>query len=92
MVDYQTIIKELNLDDTDDNKVIINNLLSQGKSIILGALPDKVNEDAVTSDPLYERALVTIVTQFYYDRTLERGLSLGMRMLLMQLVGKYSNE
>lgn len=92
MVDYQTIIKELNLDDTDDNKVIINNLLSQGKSIILGALPDKVNEDTVTSDPLYERALVTIVTQFYYDRTLERGLSLGMRMLLMQLVGKYSNE
>lgn len=90
MVDAQTVLNELNLDDTPENETLMTNLLSQSSAVIMGALPNNVDQAMLNGDPLYERAIITLATQFYYDRTLERGMSLGLKMLINHLVGKYN--
>ena len=48
MVDTQTVLNELNLDDTPENETLMTNLLSQSSAVIMGALPTMLTKQRYT--------------------------------------------
>ena len=72
------LMAELNLDDAE--KTTITNLVAGATGIVtssVGVLDE--------SDPITKLAIKTMVTQQYYDRALENGLSQGVLMMLLHL-------
>lgn len=72
------LMAELNLDDAE--KTTITNLVAGATGVVtssVGVLGE--------SDPIAKLAIKTMVTQQYYDRALENGLSQGVLMMLLHL-------
>ena len=72
------LMAELNLDDAE--KTTITNLVTGATGVVtssVGGLDE--------SDPIAKLAIKTMVTQQYYDRALENGLSQGVLMMLLHL-------
>lgn len=80
-------MSELNLDETDDNTNLVYALLMQSEELIKDSLGIS-DLTVLNGNPLYERCVSSIVTQFYYDRTLSTGLSNGTLLLLIHLKGQ----
>lgn len=91
VLDTETILTELNLDETEDNQTLINNLLAESEQIVMHAVNAKVDKSIYETDKIYQRAVKTLVTQLFYDRELSNGLSLGLQMQLNQLSAIYCN-
>lgn len=72
------LMAELNLDDAE-NKTITN--------LVAGATGVVTSSVGVldATDPIAKLAIKTMVTQQYYDRALENGLSQGVLMMLLHL-------
>ncbi|WP_054756632.1 head-tail connector protein [Liquorilactobacillus satsumensis] len=83
-VDTNTMVAELNLDDDEDNTALVASLILDSKSLILDSLGLK-DDSTLSGNVLYDRCLKTVVTQFYYDRTLSTGLSAGTMLMLIHL-------
>ena len=91
--DFTTrLLTELNLDDVDETKATINNLMKQARAVLVSAINSNVDLEAYMSDDLFLGALDALTTQLFYDRTLENNFSLGVQMMLVQLQAKYLNE
>lgn len=72
------LMAELNLDDAE--KTTITNLVAGATGVVtssVGVLDE--------SDPIAKLAIKTMVTQQYYDRALENGISQGVLMMLLHL-------
>jgi hypothetical protein len=72
------LMAELNLDDAE--KTTITNLVAGATGVVtssVGVLDE--------TDPIAKLAIKTMVTQQYYDRALENGLSHGVLMMLLHL-------
>lgn len=72
------LMAELNLDDAE--KTTITNLVAGATGVVTSSV-GALNE----SDPIAKLAIKTMVTQQYYDRALENGLSQGVLMMLLHL-------
>lgn len=91
----EDLIAELNLDESDETTQLIANLIETSKVIVSQAVNSKVDSTIFEADLVYQRAVMTLATQMFYDRTLDGGLSLGLRMMIENLQGKFiggSNE
>ena len=92
--DYFTtrLLTELNLDDVDETRATINNLMKQARAVLVSAINSNVDLGVYMNDDLFLGALDALTTQLFYDRTLENNFSLGVQMMLVQLQAKYLNE
>ena len=86
------LLAELNLDDVDETRATINNLMKQARAVLVSAINSNVDLKAYMNDDLFLGALDALTTQLFYDRTLENNFSLGVQMMLVQLQAKYLNE
>ena len=85
------VISELNLDGDDNEVTLITDLLDQAGAIIRNSVNHKVSADVYEADPMYQRAVITLATDLYYNRTLPGGLSLGIQMMVNNLKGVYAD-
>ncbi|MCM0598317.1 head-tail connector protein [Periweissella fabalis] len=85
----EDLIAELNLDESDETTQLITNLIETSKVIVSQAVNSKVDQTIFEADLVYQRAIMTLATQMFYDRTLDGGLSLGLKMLIENLQGKF---
>lgn len=86
VLDVETIMAELNLDDSDKN--LITNLLSQAQDIIIHSVDSTKQITDFEGNLIFQRAVITLVTQLYYDRSLSAGMSIGLQMMINQLKGQ----
>ena len=88
--DFTTrLLAELNLDDVDETKATINNLMKQARAVLVSAINSNVDLKTYMNDGLFLGALDALTTQLFYDRTLGNNFSLGVQMMLVQLQAKY---
>ena len=88
--DFTTrLLTELNLDDVDETRATINNLMKQARAVLVSAINSNVDLKVYMDDDLFLGALDALTTQLFYDRTLENNFSLGVQMMLVQLQAKY---
>lgn len=88
--DFTTrLLTELNLDDVDETRATINNLMKQARAVLVSAINSNVDLKVYMDDNLFLGALDALTTQLFYDRTLENNFSLGVQMMLVQLQAKY---
>lgn len=86
------LMDELNLDATDENTALIGDLISQSEDLVRSSVDyDKPLEDYL-KEPIFIRAVKTLVAQMFYDRTLSEGLSKGVQMMINHLKGRLGNE
>lgn len=83
---------ELNLDDVGTTKQTIQSLVVQSIEIVKHSVNSKIDTDKYLQDELFKRAVLTMTTQLFYDRTLESGMSLGFQMLVVHLQAEYGLE
>ncbi|WP_206611271.1 head-tail connector protein [Lacticaseibacillus hulanensis] len=81
----QTMLDELNLD--DDQEAIVTDLIAMAEVTIQRSVNRHVELSKLYTDPIFSRAVKTLVTQLYFDRSLEAGLSKGVLMMINQLKG-----
>lgn len=85
------VISELNLDGDDNEVQLVTDLLDQAGAIIRNSVNHKVSADVYELDPMYQRAVITLATELYYNRGLPSGLSLGLQMMINNLKGVYAD-
>lgn len=79
---------ELNIDLSPANTTMITALVSQAQDIILHSVDSTKTTEDYADNLIFQRAVITLVTQLYYDRTLSSGLSLGLQMMINHLKGE----
>lgn len=84
----EDVLTELNLDNTASNLAIITNLIAQASDVVIHAVDSTKTAENYATNPIFQRAVITLVTELYYDRTLSSGTSPGFRMMINQLKGQ----
>lgn len=85
-------MNELNLDDVGNTKQTIQALVVQAEAIVEHSVNSSIPLATYLKDPMFQRAVITMATQLFYDRTLENGMSLGFQMLVVHLQAEYGLE
>lgn len=88
----EQLIAELNLDETPETIQVLNELISSSKVIVSRSVNSTVSSETYEADVIYQRAVATLATQLFYDRTLSGGMSLGLKMMIETLQGEYIND
>lgn len=83
-----SLLSELNLDSTDENTTLITSLVNDANDLTLSAIDSNVSFEIYSQNLTYIRAIKTLATQMFYDRTLENGAAMGYRMMLTKLQGQ----
>lgn len=91
-IDKVALMDELNLDATDENIALIGDLISQSEDLIRSSVSYIKPLEDYLKEPIFIRAVKTLATQLYYDRTLSEGLSKGLQMMINHLKGRLENE
>lgn len=77
---------ELNLDSSEETDTLLTDLLVQSEAFVQDSLEDtNVDEFSDNDKAMYIRAVYTLATQLYYDRSLENSISKGLQMMLIHL-------
>lgn len=87
----EQLINELNLDETPETTQLLTNLITSAKVIVSRSVNSTVSSETYEADVIYQRAVATLATQLFYDRTLSGGMSLGLKMMIETLQGEYIN-
>lgn len=87
-MDPTTVLAELNLDDNDDNRKTITSLIAEAQDIIRHSVDSTKTAEDYANNLIFQRAVKTLVTDLYYDRTLSNGMSLGLKMMINHLKGE----
>lgn len=85
MVDAETVINELNIDDTPETETTIKALIVEADAMIRNAVDRSADQSEFEKDPIYRRCLKSLVTQLWYDRTLNDGMPIGIQMMITHL-------
>lgn len=85
LLDTTKLKNELNLDGDDTT---IDNLVLSAEEIVISSLEVK-DKNLLEQDVLFVRAVYALATALYYDRNLEGGLPLSVKLIVGQLVPKY---
>ncbi|WEV57858.1 head-tail connector protein [Ligilactobacillus acidipiscis] len=88
MLDYKELETQLNLDSDAETDNLIQSLLNQSEDICWHSIDSTIPLETWESNDIFVRACYTLATQFFYDRSLENGLSKGMLMMLAHLKGQ----
>ncbi|MFT9004124.1 MAG: head-tail connector protein [Liquorilactobacillus hordei] len=79
------LLSELNLDINDANTILINSLVTDAQIITLSAVNSTKKIEDYADNQIFQRAVKTLATQLFYDRTLANGTATGYRMMVTQL-------
>ncbi|KRM91491.1 MAG: head-tail connector protein [Liquorilactobacillus hordei] len=79
------LLSELNLDINDANTDLINTLVTDAQIITLSAVNSTKKIEDYADNQIFQRAVKTLATQLFYDRTLANGTATGYRMMVTQL-------
>lgn len=79
------LLSELNLDINDANTILINSLVTDAQIITLSAVNSTKKIEDYADNQIFQRAVKTLATQLFYDRTLANGTAAGYRMMVTQL-------
>jgi hypothetical protein len=85
------LMTELHVDITDEETATITSLIDDATDMVNGSL-GIVDNSKLVNESLYKRAIKTLTTQLYYDRTLSTGLSHGLILMLIQLEVKVADN
>ena len=77
-LDVAELMESLNVDATTPNTA---------EYLIITSIDSKTNKGIYYANPLFNAGVATLVTQFYYDRTLENGTSKGVQMYINKIKG-----
>lgn len=80
-----SLLTELNLDSTDENIALITNLVNDANDLTLSAISPNDTFALYSGNATYIRAVKTLATQLFYDRTLANGTAKGYRMMIVKL-------
>lgn len=83
-VTAQGVMNELHIDSSDIEMATIDGLIAQSTAIVNGSI-DYEDYPAIVNDLIYDRAVITLTTAMYYDRTLADGMSKGLLLMLDHL-------
>lgn len=86
-MDTDTLLSELNLDNTAENQTVAKNLIDESEEIIIHSVDSNVSKTMFENNLIFKRAVKTLATDLYYNRTLPNGLSLGTQMMINNLKG-----
>lgn len=86
-LDVAELMESLNVDATKSNTALFNRLKDQAEYLIITSIDSKTNKGIYYANPLFNAGVATLVTQFYYDRTLENGTSKGVQMYINKIKG-----
>lgn len=86
-MDTDVLLSELNLDDTAENQIVAKNLIDESEEIIIHSVDSSVPRTIFEDNSIFKRAVKTLATDMYYNRTLPNGLSLGTQMMINNLKG-----
>lgn len=81
------VLTELNLDENEENKKTVQNILEQAEQIVINSVDQSVKQTGFEDNKIFQRAVITLATDLYYNRTLSDGLSLGVQMMINTLKG-----
>lgn len=94
MADEQQISTEdmldyLNLDETPENKAVVDVTLKASQSWLQSAINENLSASILNADDDYITAVKALASAMFYDRTLANGVPLGVKMLITILQGRY---
>lgn len=94
MADEQPVTTEdmldyLNLDETPENKTVVDVTLKASQSWIQSAVNKNLSASTLNADDDYITAIKALAGAMFYDRTLANGVPLGVKMLITILQGRY---
>lgn len=83
------MMQELNLDETPENNAVVDALIQDASAIVTDSFTSNLSASA-KADPIYIRAVKALATALYYDRSLSKGLPLGVSIMIDHLKGRYA--
>lgn len=86
-MNVEDVLTELNLDETKENESTVQSILEQAEQIIINSVNQSVKQTDLEKNKIFRRAVITLATDLYYNRTLPDGLSLGVQMMINTLKG-----
>ncbi|WP_461241095.1 head-tail connector protein [Paucilactobacillus sp. N302-9] len=86
-VKVENLITELNLDDTDETHQTVSSLIDESQSFIISSVDSTKVPADFADNKMFDRAVKTMATQLFYDRTMANGTSLGLQMMINHLKG-----
>lgn len=92
MVDAESMIQELSLDETPEIKQIITDLLVEADAMIRDSVDRNAKKSEFERDPIYQRALKSLTTQLWYDRALADGMPKGIQMMITHLQSEVGQD
>ncbi|QIL49859.1 phage gp6-like head-tail connector protein [Weissella coleopterorum] len=87
LLEPETLMNELHIDVTDEEKNTIKALINDASVIIRGSIKDDLTESQIlkSNGLLFNRLISALATQLYYDRSLSTGYSAGVQIMINQL-------
>lgn len=82
MVTATELMDELHVDQSPAEIATVQALITEAQTIIDQATDSTGTDSSYQKSPIYDRAVKTLVTQLYYDRSLTDGFSKGLIMML----------
>lgn len=86
------VLTELCLDDEPETRSLLTNLYEQAQILVVDSVSSTLTPDYFKDNPLFKRAVITLVTQLYYERTLPNGFSKGLIGLIDHLKGYVKDD
>lgn len=92
--DSEQILNELNLDNTAEMIKIIDDLTAFAQQYVINVIDLGATEAQLLAmnEQLYRRAIISIVTQLYFDRTISTGWSPAVTILLQTLQAQWQSK
>ena len=76
----------------DGEEAILASLITEGQDYIRSAVAYDLPIEAYEKYPLFDRAVKTYVSSYYYDRSTGVGTSKGLTMMINHLRGRMWGE
>lgn len=85
-------MEELNLDDSPENINLLSNLIEQSEYFVQDSVDSHTPLSVFEMDPMFQRAVFTLATELFYNRTMSAGVPKGLQMMLNHLEGKVTED
>lgn len=86
----QYLLTELNLDQSPENKTVVDALVKDAQELVLDSVNSSLSASNLADDPIFLRATKALATSLFYDRSLSQGVPVGVQLMITHLKGRYA--
>lgn len=86
----QDLLTELNLDQSPENKTVVDALVKDAQELVLDSVNSSLSASNLADDPIFLRVTKALATSMFYDRSLSHGVPVGVQMMITHLKGRYA--